>query len=221
MINFLVVVFAVGLLVGLLFCERKDIPRVRLAVKSLLSALFIFTAVIQIHPIPFYYRFLLIGMMFCLGGDVLLALSGHKMFLAGLLSFLVGHVFYTATFFFAAGFNDWAGIGLAVSVLAGAGVFLWLRPHLNSMKIPVIFYILVISAMVVGAWSTAGNGELKTAGRLAVFIGALSFYVSDIFVARQRFIKAEFINRLLGLPLYYGGQFMLAFSVGWLKPIYG
>jgi hypothetical protein len=44
--------------------------------------------------------------------------------------------------------------------------------------------------------------------------GALSFYVSDVFVARQRFVKSAFLNRLIGLPLYYGGQFMLAFSVG-------
>jgi uncharacterized membrane protein YhhN len=89
------------------------------------------------------------------------------------------------------------------------------------MKIPVICYILVITAMVVGAWSMVGAGELKPAGRMAAFIGALGFYVSDIFVARQRFLKTEFVNRLIGLPLYYGGQFMLAFSIGWLSPIGG
>jgi uncharacterized membrane protein YhhN len=75
--------------------------------------------------------------------------------------------------------------------------------------------------MFVGAWSIAGAGELKPAGRMAAFVGALSFFVSDIFVARQRFLKAEFVNRLIGLPLYYGGQFLLAFSIGWLKPISG
>ncbi|MBW2297136.1 MAG: lysoplasmalogenase, partial [Deltaproteobacteria bacterium] len=47
--------------------------------------------------------------------------------------------------------------------------------------------------------------------------GALSFYVSDLFVARDRFLKNESLNRLLGLPLYYGGQFLLAFSVGYLQ----
>jgi hypothetical protein len=53
---------------------------------------------------------------------------------------------------------------------------------------------------------------------MLVFSGALAFYVSDIFVARQRFLKTEFLNRLIGLPLYYSGQFMLAFSGGLLKP---
>jgi uncharacterized membrane protein YhhN len=221
MVNFLVVVSAAGLLVGLLYCEKKEVPKARLSVKSLLSSLFIFAAAVQIHPIALYYRFLLIGMIFCLGGDVFLALPGKNMFFCGLVSFLLGHVFYAAAFFYAAGFNQWAGIGLVISALTGAGVFLWLRPHLGAMKIPVIFYILVITAMVVGAWSIVGSGELKPAGRIAVFAGALAFYVSDIFVARQRFLRTDFVNRLIGLPLYYGGQFLLAFSIGWLSPIGG
>jgi len=219
--NILIVVFAAGLLAGLLYCEKKEVLTAKLTVKSLLSSLFILAAIVQFHPIPLYYRFLLIGMIFCLGGDVFLALPGKKMFLFGLVSFLLGHVFYTGAFFYTAGFSQWTGIGLAISALAGAAVFLWLRPHLGSMKIPVIFYILVISAMVVGAWSMVGAGDLKPAGRMAAFGGALGFYVSDIFVARQRFLKAEFVNRLIGLPLYYGGQFLLAFSIGWLSPIGG
>ena len=150
-----------------------------------------------------------------------LALPGKKMFLGGLVSFLLGHVFYTAAFFCTAGFNQWAVTGLAISVMAGAVVFFGLRPHLGAMKIPVVFYILVITAMVVGAWSMLGAGELEPAGRIAAFGGAMGFYVSDIFVARQRFLKAEFVNRLIGLPLYYGGQFMLAFSIGLLAPIGG
>jgi uncharacterized membrane protein YhhN len=219
--HILIVVFAAGLLACLLYCEKKEVPKARLAVKSLLSSLFILAAFVQFHPIPlfYYYRFLLVGMIFCLGGDVLLALPGKKMFLFGLVSFLLGHVFYAAAFFDTAGFNQWAGIGLVISALAGAGVFLWLRPHLGDMKIPVIFYILVISVMVVGAWSMVGAGELKPAGRIAAFVGALAFYVSDIFVARQRFLRTDFVNRLIGLPLYYGGQFLLAFSTGWLNPV--
>ena len=216
MMNWIVVVFAAGLLAGLLYCEKKEAQTAKLTVKSFLSLLFIFAAVVQSHPIPLYYRFLLIGMLFCLGGDVFLALPGKKMFLFGLVSFLLGHVFYAPAFFFTAGFNHWTVIGLAICALAGAGVFLWLRPHLGSMKIPVIFYLLVISVMFVGAWSMVGAGELQSAGRMTAFVGALSFYISDIFVARQRFIKAEFVNRLIGLPLYYGGQFLLAFSIGLL-----
>ncbi len=214
MMNIVIVVGAAGLLVGLLYCEKKALLRAKPAVKTTLSALFVFAAVVQPHPIPSYYRFLLIGLLFCLGGDVFLALPQAKMFLWGLVSFLVGHLFYVAAFLGAAGINRWTGAGLAVSLLAGAAVFFWLRPHLGAMKVLVIGYILVISAMVVAAGSVWGAGNLNLPGRLLAFGGALSFYVSDVFVARQRFLKAEFFNRLIGLPLYYGGQFMLAFSVG-------
>jgi hypothetical protein len=49
-----------------------------------------------------------------------------------------------------------------------------------------------------------------------ILAGAVSFYISDLFVARDRFLKDAFFNRLVGLPLYYLGQFLLAFSVGFI-----
>jgi hypothetical protein len=42
---------------------------------------------------------------------------------------------------------------------------------------------------------------------------AVSFYFSNVFVARDRFLKPEFLNRLIGLPLYYFGQFLLPFQL--------
>jgi uncharacterized membrane protein YhhN len=132
---------------------------------------------------------------------------------------LLGHLFYAGAFFHTAGLNRWTFIGLAISLSAGGGVFLWLRSHLGAMKIPVILYILVISGMVAGAGSLMAVDELKLSGRWLAFIGALNFYLSDVFVARQRFLKTGFVNRLIGLPLYYSGQFLLAFSIGLLRPV--
>ncbi len=214
--NTLIVVCAVCLLAGLLYCEKKEILKAKLTVKTALSALFILTAIVQPHPIDSYYWFILLGLIFCLGGDVFLALPQEKMFRFGLVSFLLGHVFYVVAFLYVAGINFWTFIGLTISAIISGGVYFWLRPHLGSMKIPVLCYIMVITAMVVGAWTVLAAGELALAGRVLVFIGALGFYFSDIFVARQRFLKAEFFNRFMGLPLYYGGQFMLAFSVGFI-----
>ena len=82
------------------------------------------------------------------------------------------------------------------------------------MMVPVILYIIVITSMVIGAGSVLFDTMLPANGRYIVFTGALLFYFSDLFVARHRFVKQAFFNRLLGLPLYYSGQFMLAFSVG-------
>ena len=214
MSNFLAIGSAALLLAGLLYCEKNERQTAKLFVKTILSTLFILTIVIQSRSVSAYYLFLLVGMLFCLGGDVFLALPQSGMFIWGLVSFLVGHLFYVTAFGYTAGANQWTLIGLLVSLIASSGVYIWLRPHLGAMKIAVICYIVVISAMAVGAWSMLGADLLKPAGRMLACGGALNFYVSDVFVARQRFVKSEFLNRLIGLPLYYGGQFMLAFSVG-------
>jgi len=73
---------------------------------------------------------------------------------------------------------------------------------------------LVITSMVTGAWAVFAGTSLSYGGRLFVLGGAFLFYLSDLFVARNQFVKPDFINRLFGLPLYYLGQFFLAFSIG-------
>ena len=181
--NILILVAAAGLLIALLYCEKHASQKIKLAVKSTLSALFIFTIIVQSHPIPSFYYFILIGMFLCLAGDVFLALIHPKMFLYGLVSFLLGHLFYVAAFFYIARINRWTAFGLVVSLIASSIVFLWLRPHLGNMKNAVICYILVISAMAVGAWSVLGADHLGVSGRILAFTGALSFYISDVFVA--------------------------------------
>ena len=214
MLNTLIIFLAVTLLAGLLFFEKNGNQKGKLPTKTILSCLFIFTALVQSHPIPGYFYILLIGLIFCLGGDVFLALPRERMFLFGLVSFLLGHVFYAGCFFYVADLSHWTWIGAGIGLVASGGVFFRLRPHLGPMLIPVIAYIVVITVMLVGAWTVLCDGGVEFSGRLLVFSGAVSFYVSDLFVARDRFLKMEFKNRLLGLPLYYFGQFLLAFSVG-------
>ena len=214
LLNSLIVILAVILLVGLLYFEKNGNQKGKLPTKTILSGLFIFAALVQPHPIPAYFYLLLLGLIFCLGGDVFLALPQERMFLMGLVSFLLGHVFYIACFYYLADLSHWTWIGGIVAIVVSGGVFFWLRPHLGSMLLPVIAYIVVITLMLIGAWTVLGDANVKFTGRVVIFVGAVSFYVSDLFVARDRFIKTEFKNRLVGLPLYYFGQFLLAFSVG-------
>lgn len=214
--NILIIFFAVFLLAGLLLFEKKGSRKRKLLTKTLLSCLFIITALVQPHPIPRYYQILLIGLLFCLGGDIFLALPREKMFLFGLVSFLLGHICYLICFFFLADISRWTWGGAVAGLVVGVMVVYWLKPHLGRMLIPVIAYIVVITLMLIGAWTVLGDSQVKSTGRVLVFIGAACFYVSDLFVARNRFLKTEFKNRLFGLPLYYFGQFLLAFSVGFV-----
>ncbi|MEE9418710.1 MAG: lysoplasmalogenase [Desulfatiglandaceae bacterium] len=212
--NILIIVLAIILMAGLLNFGKKDNRRGLVPTKTTLSLLFILAVVIQPHPFPSFYHFLLVGLIFCLGGDVFLALPQKRMFLLGLISFLIGHLLYVIAFFSAAEIGQWTWIGTLVAMVISGWVYLWLRPHLGAMNGPVLLYMIVITAMLSGAWSILGDSSLTLTGRVMIFGGAVLFYFSDIFVARDRFLKNSFLNRLVGLPMYYAGQFLLAFSVG-------
>jgi uncharacterized membrane protein YhhN len=216
MLNGLIVVSAFILLTVLLYFEKGRQQKYILPAKSILSSLFVLTVLVQSHPIPRYYHFLLAGLILCLVGDVFLALPQKKMFLYGLFSFLSGHIIYSIAFLFLGKAVQDIWIVLLIIMLVSGAVYFWLIPHLGSMKIPVLLYVVVISIMLVAAWSVIGNLNLLASGRTMIVAGAFSFYLSDMFVARDRFYKREFLNRLIGLPLYYAGQFFFAFSVGLL-----
>ena len=112
------------------------------------------------------------------------------------------------------GLNRWTAVGAAAVFVNAAIVFRWLQPHLEpKMKGPVTAYIVVISLMLTVAVSLLGENAMPLRLQIMVPAGALAFYISDLFVARNRFINRAFLNRLFGLPLYYTGQFLLAFSV--------
>ena len=201
---------------GLLYFENKENRKGLLPTKTALSLLFILTALVQPHPILKYYLFILSGLIFCLCGDVFLALPQKKSFLFGLISFLVGHIFYIVGFFYIAQESPWTWVGSFIFLVISGWVYIRLRPNLRSMKIPILIYVMAITVMVSGAWSVLGDFYLTGLGPIMIFAGAVCFYVSDVFVARDRFLEKEFINRLIGLPLYYAGQFLLAISVGFL-----
>jgi uncharacterized membrane protein YhhN len=215
-VNIIIVVFAAILLTFLLYAERRENPKQRLPVKTSLSSLFIVIALIQPLGLKGYFPPLCAGLVFCLIGDVCLALP-DRFFKAGLVAFLLGHVFYIVSFAAIIPIGQWLSLGTLLFTVISACVFLWLRPHLGAMVGPVLVYVLVITIMVSAAWAVYWKTLLPVSGRMLIFIGAVSFYFSDIFVARNQFVKKEFVNRLIGLPLYYAGQFLLAFSPGLLR----
>lgn len=214
MVNVAVAVLASGLLVGLLVAEKQGSTILILTFKTPLSILFVAAALMQPHPVESYYLWVLAGLVCGLIGDVCLALRGNTAFKAGLVVFLLGHVLYVVAFAGLAEQSDWLNFGHLLIVAVSFGVFWWLRPHLGAMKIPVGFYVIAISLMVAAAWVAFLSPELNRKGAWAILVGALCFYVSDLFVAKERFVKSQFYNRLFGLPLYYFGQFLIAFSVG-------
>lgn len=208
---------AVLLLLGLLWAERGQRPASVLAMKAPLSALFVLTALLAPHGNSSYYFLVLAGLILGLVGDICLALKGEAPFKAGLVAFLLGHVAYVIAFAGLTPPGGWFNPGfLAICVVSGLA-FLWLRPSLGKMLAPVLAYVVVITLMLLAAEAAAFNTALPRAGAWLVFGGALVFYLSDLCVARDRFKKPGWDNRLVGLPLYYAGQFSIAWSVALLS----
>lgn len=156
-----------------------------------------------------YGRLIFLGLSLSWVGDVLLISESKKAFLAGLASFLLAHVAYGAAFWSRGQEGSWGILAACAAVLGAAIVGRWLMPHVGpGMRLPVLAYLAAISAMVV----LAAGAAAKTASPL-IFLGAAMFYVSDIAVARDKFVAPGRINRVWGLPLYYAAQFVLAATV--------
>ena len=217
MLRYILLIVAASLLTGLVWAESTGNNWLALGFKTPLSILFVITALLQPKVFPKYFKFVLIGLIFGLVGDVCLALPGLTAFRVGLVAFLAGHILYILAFAILTSRADWINpVNILIIAISGC-VYLWLLPHLGKMLVPVTFYIVVITVMAAGAWAAFRNPGVRRLGAWFILVGAVFFYVSDIFVAHQRFVMEQFYNRLIGLPLYYTAQFLLAFSVGLVK----
>lgn len=151
---------------------------------------------------------LIAALALCAIGDF--CLLWKRAFDYGLITFVLGHLAYVAGFTTALPLARWPLLVLAPLVATGFAASRWLWPHLGRRRLPVTVYVLVISFMVWGGISTATSGVLPWTAA----VGAVLFYCSDLAVARQRFVAESFINRAVGLPVYYLGQLLLALTIG-------
>lgn len=196
-------------LVPLMFAERAESRTGRLLTKPFASAGFLWFGVQMGALDTGPGQALFVGLCLAAVGDVLLIFPGRGPFLAGLVAFLLGHVGYTVAFGMAGVNLAWAGLAAALLVPYAGLVYTDLRPKLPAdMVVPVVAYMVVITAMVVVAVGTVGAHPGLWIAPAAAFL----FYLSDISVALDRFAGAGFGNRALGLPLYYVAQLGVALT---------
>ena len=67
--------------------------------------------------------------------------------------------------------------------------------------------------MAVAAIAAGRGAPLPAVNRCRLAAGACAFYLSDLAVARERFLVRSITNKLWGLPAYYAGQLLLAWSI--------
>jgi uncharacterized membrane protein YhhN len=157
------------------------------------------------------YKYLIVaGLLFSLAGDIFLMLPSDR-FIAGLVSFLIAHIFYIAAFTIDGAAGSLSFLA-AIALLAYGGLMLRLLfPFLGRMKAPVIIYMLVILLMV---WQAANRFvSLGTTTGLLALAGACLFAASDSLLALNRFRSPFRSAQFLILTTYYFAQWLIALSV--------
>lgn len=157
-----------------------------------------------------YRRWLAIGLLWSLAGDVFLMLPSDR-FIAGLLCFLVAHAAYLVAFsgrarLFA---RWWPFVGYAL--IAGVVMALLWPGIPPGMRVPVLVYVLALGAMAAQAAATWVVRRDRPAAFAAV--GGALFLVSDSLIAWNRFGDEFSAARLLILSSYWAAQWLLALSL--------
>ena len=173
---------------------------------AVLAALVV--VVLVLHPTRDGRReWFVAALVLSLLGDVFLMLP-RDLFVAGLGSFLLAHVAYLV------GFRV-HGSSAAVWALAAAGVLVvdafLAGPVLGAVRrrhadllVPVVAYMVVISAMVSAAVAT---------GIALAIAGAALFFASDTLIAWNRFVGARPWMPLAIIVTYHVGQSGLVLSL--------
>lgn len=160
-----------------------------------------------------------LGILFSLAGDILLMISLDRLFIPGLIMFLLAHLSYLA------GFQEqllnpsgWSFILLFVVYLNG---YRLLRRIAGAMRAgghdrlvrPVIVYGLVISLMLYAALSTIFDPAWSTSAAFLVSGGAFLFYLSDLILAWNKFVAPVQNSRIDNILTYHLGQIGLIAGV--------
>jgi uncharacterized membrane protein YhhN len=195
--NILLIV-ACASLSSLLIAEWNGHWPLRSMSKTLCSACFCAAGFMTLQDPNSFWVLMCLGFVASFVGDVLLLWANKKTFLFGLASFLVAHLFYAASFVVFGVQADLAVQLTGILAIGGLGVSRWLWPFIKGVMRPaVVAYIAAIIVMVAMAVAT---------GEVMLGAAAVAFMVSDLAVARERFIKSSAWNKLWGLPLYFAAQ---------------
>lgn len=151
------------------------------------------------------------GLLFGLIGDVFL-LPRVDNFIAGLASFLVGHVLYVVGL---ARIDVAVGLALIGMILASCLLAIVGRRIVQSVRrtdllVPVVAYNLVIAAMVVAAFAS---------GQPLAIVGALAFAASDAILGLDRFVLDGPPHRIQIMVLYHLGQAGLVAGMALASPM--
>lgn len=152
------------------------------------------------------------GLVFSLVGDVFLLLR-TRFFIAGLVSFLIAHMFYIIGFSYGSiQLNEWGFIPLllviGLVIITYPRIIGSIRRRLEHKKLwlPVVLYMLTITIMFFSAMLTWFREPWSSQAAIFVSGGAMLFTVSDTVLATGRFLRPVPYGNFLVMFTYHLGQ---------------
>jgi len=160
-----------------------------------------------------------LGILLSLMGDILLMISLDRLFMAGLVAFLLAHLAYLI------GFNtpipQISAWGFFLAIMVGLGGMRTIRRIIAAlvangqarMRTPIIIYGTVISLMLLSAMMKLTDLTWNANAGVLVSVGAFLFYVSDIILAWHKFVAPIQHGRIYNIGAYHLGQIILIAGV--------
>lgn len=188
------------------------------ALALLLKPFIVGTLIVWVWHQPFVYennrRLLLLALSFSVGGDIFLMIPGGStgLFQAGLICFLIAHLFYLGLCSKALKIKQCNPTILTGStvllLLYGFMFYIIIRTSLGSLLIPVVCYMLVILTMTLVAINR--QNQACTAGYWFVCAGAILFVISDSILATNKFYMPVPASGFLIMGTYSLAQYFIA-----------
>jgi uncharacterized membrane protein YhhN len=192
------------------FAKIRDVPMyqaIKPAPLLILVILIFYESSISVNGAG-YGRMIGMGLVFGLIGDILLLNRSGKLTAFGILSFLIGHVFYIAAFMSR---SPWIS-GFSILPVALVAVFVYFfQKKLEGEKRNIIPMLIPYFGVIMFMCFSAFNTDFSNTRYPVYGIGALMFCASDGLLVWGSFIRNSERIRTLVISLYYPAQIIIAF----------
>lgn len=190
-----------------IYASDKGLNTLRYVFKPLATILVLLLPVLFSKSNNKYKAHIILGLCFCLIGDVLLLFE--SLFIIGLIAFLIGHLIFIKAFTLFHGFIKNYKI-LALLLTYAAAYFIYIKDDLGNLLIPVIVYMLCILTMAWQGLSLYVLESKKTFKLIAIAV--ILFFISDSILAVDKFkVALPYANALIGIT-YWSAITLIAIS---------
>lgn len=161
-----------------------------------------------------FHERLFTGLVFALAGDTLLLMIGYNpsYFLYGMVAFVICHLFYISAFyldFLSAKELDKKGARIAIASCAVifTAFYLYLRPHLPLLKLPVLVCVFIGALLMM--MTVFRNMRVNTSSFNFIFAGVVMFIITDGLMAQYHFVEPFAHAELMISATYMIAQYLI------------